>query len=245
MTSSGGGHRPDISMRQAALIAATCLLVMSALSPVGFFYLFPRLIARADILQTSQNIQAHQGLFLAGIFCYLVTFICDILVAWALYVFLRPASASLSMLVAWFRLAYASMALVALLKLVTVLRVVRTSDYLDAFGRNLQNAQIQLLLISFRYDWGFSMIVFGVHLGFLGYLVYRSGYVPKLLAALLAINGLAYLIDTLRPYLFPATALPYLPVLFFGELIFMLWLFFWGSKIQDPVADVVPIRATP
>ncbi len=240
MATAAGDHRPDTSLRQAAWTAATSLLVMSVLSPIGFFYVFPSLISRTSIAQTVQNISAHQGLFLAGIFCYLITFICDVLVAWGLFVFLRPAQASLSVLTAWFRLIYAAMALVASLKLVTVLRLVRAPDYAAAFGAASLQAQVQLLLSSFRYEWGFSMVVFAGHLLLLGVLVYRSGYVPKLLGVLLAINGVAYLVDSLRPYLFPTTPLPFLFVLFFGELIFMLWLFVRGTRIRQPTAHTRP-----
>ncbi len=235
MATATGDHRPDTSLRQAAWTAATSLLVMSVLSPIGFFYVFPRLISRTSIAQTVQNIGAHQGLFLAGIFCYLITFICDVVVAWGLFVFLRPVQASLSVLTAWFRLIYAAMALVASLKLVTVLRLVRSPDYATAFGAAPLQAQVQLLLSSFRYEWGFSMVVFAGHLLLLSVLVYRSGYVPKLLGVMLAINGVAYLVDSLRPYLFPTAQLPFLFVLFFGELIFMLWLFVWGTRIRQPV----------
>ena len=48
-----------------------------------------------------RNILAQKGLFLAGVFCYLITFICDVLVAWALYVLLMPANRSVSLLTAW------------------------------------------------------------------------------------------------------------------------------------------------
>src|SRR6266498_5630033 len=79
MATATGDHCPDTFLRQAAWTAATSLLVMSVLSPIGFFYVFPSLISRTSIAQTVQNISAHQGLFLAGIFCYLITFICDVL----------------------------------------------------------------------------------------------------------------------------------------------------------------------
>ena len=43
--------------------------------------------------------------------------------------------------------------------------------------------------------WDVALIVFGVHLLLLGYLAYRSGYVPKVFGVLLVISGLGYLID--------------------------------------------------
>ncbi|HEY6194342.1 MAG TPA: DUF4386 domain-containing protein [Candidatus Eisenbacteria bacterium] len=227
-------RRPGTSLRHAAVIAASGLLVMSVLSPVGYFYIFPKLIVRADVVQTIGNIAAHQGLFLTGICCFLVTFIADIVVGWALYVFLRPVNAAVSLLTAWFRLAYATMALVSLLKPVTALRLSRSPEFATSFGADQLHAQVQLLLLSFRYDWSFSLLVFALHLGMLAYLVYRSGYVPKLVGVLLAITSAGYMVDSLRAYLFPDVTVPYLFVAFFGELIFMVWLFVRGSRLEDP-----------
>src|SRR5215469_14350850 len=137
---------------------------MSVLSPIAFFGIFPRIVVRTDVGLTMQNIAAHRGLYLAGIFCYLITFVADVLVAWALFLFLRPANAALSLLAAWFRVVYAILGLSLLFKLVTVFRLVVAGDYARVFGLPQLSAQVQLLLLEFRYGWGFSMLVFAIHL---------------------------------------------------------------------------------
>jgi hypothetical protein len=227
-------RNPGTTLPQAALIAGVGLLVMTVTAPVAEFYVYPKLIVPGSIDQTSRNIQANQGLFLAGVLCYLIAFICDVLVAWALYVFLRPVNTSVSLLTAWFRLVYTVIALFALLNLVTVLRLLNTPNYLTLVGSDQLYAQVRLLLDSFRDQWGIGFVFFGIHLGTLGYLVYRSGYIPKILGILLTIAGLGYLIDNLSPYLLPNADLRFLMITFFGELIFMLWLLIRGSKIEDP-----------
>ena len=83
-----------------------------------------------------------------------------------------------------------------------------------------------VLLMTFRYEWSFSMVVFAVHLLLLSYLVYKSGYVPKLIGILLGVNGVGFLVDTAQP--FAGMTVPYLFIAFFGELVFMVWLFFRG-----------------
>ena len=231
-------HNQGITLRRAALIAGFGILIAVMTAPFAEFYINPRLIVPGDIEQTAQNILANQGLFLGGIFCFLITFISDVVIAWALYVLLRPVNKSVSLLTAWFRLVYTLMALFALLNHVTVLRLLNTPDYLTLFGSDQLHAQVKLLLNSFGYEWGIGAVVFGIHLGMLGYLVYRSGYIPKILGILLAIAGLGYLIDNLRPYLFPNADLGFLIITFFGELIFMLWLLIRGSKIKDPTREL-------
>ena len=221
-------------MRQAALIAGFAYL----LSPVSYaeFSIYPKLVLPGNIEQTAQNIVAHQGLFLAAIFCYLITFIEDVVIAWALYVLLVPVNRSVSLLTAWFRLVYTAIALFGWLNLVTVYRLLHTPDYLTLFGSSQLHAQVQLLLNSFRYDWSMSLVIFGIHLVLLGYLICRSGYIPRIIGILLVIDGLGWVIDSLQPYLYPHAHLRFLFITFFGELIFMLWLLIRGWKIQEPAA---------
>jgi Domain of unknown function (DUF4386) len=98
-------------------------------------------------------------------------------------------------------------------------------------------AQVDLPLHSFRYDWSFSLIVFGVHLCPLGYLLYRSGYAAwtsKVVGALLVIAGLGWIVTELQPYLYPQTDLGWLFFTSLGELVFMLWLLIAGWKLKAP-----------
>lgn len=145
--------------------------------PVAFaeFFLWPKLVIPGNIEQTVQNIVAHGGLFVAAMLCYLITLILDVVIAWALYVLLVPVNRSVSLLTAWFRLVYTVIALFSLLNLVTVYRLLSTPDYLTTFGSGPLHAQVRLLLNTYRYDSSMSLLIFGIHLGLLGYLIYRSG----------------------------------------------------------------------
>jgi len=223
-----------IALSQAALIAGIGLLIMVCVTPFAELYVMPKLMAKGDIAATVQNIGAHKGLFLAGIFAYLITFICDVVVAWALYFLLIPVNRSLSLLAAWLRLVYAVIAFVAVGKLVTIFRVLSSPKYLEAFGSVQLHAHVQLLLNSFYYEWGMGLLLFGIYLGLLSCLVYRSGYIPKTMGALLAIAALGWVIDSLGPYLYPNADLGFLMITFLGEVIFMLWLLVRGRKLEDP-----------
>ena len=227
--------RPEqgISLRQAALVAGFGLLVMVVAAPFAEFFVYTKLVVPGNIEATVQNIRANGGLLLAGIFAYLIVFIFDVIVAWALYVLLIPVNRSLSLLTAWFRLVYTAIALFAMLKLVTVYRLLHTPDYAASFGPEQLQAQVELLLNAFRYEWGFGLILFGIHLVLLGYLVYRSGYIPKILGILLVIAGSGWVVYELGPFLFPNADLGFLFITFSLEVIFMLWLLIRGWKIQE------------
>jgi len=198
------------------------------------FALYPKVVIPGDIVQTSQNITAHGGTFVAAILCYLVTFIDDLVIAWALYFLLAPANRAMSLLTAWFRLMYTAVALFGLLNLVTAYRILHNPDYLTFFGADQLHAEVKLLLDSFRYDWSIALVIFGIHLVLLGWLVYKSGYIPRILGILLVINGLGWVVDSLKPYLYPDAHLRFIFVTYFAELIFMAWLLIRGWKIQEP-----------
>ncbi len=223
-----------MSLRQAALVAGFAYL----LDPDSYaeYSLYPKLVIPGNIEQTVQNIAAHGHIFVAIIFCYLICFIGDVVIAWALYILLAPVNRAVSLLAAWFQLVYAAIALSGLMNLVTVYRLLNTPDYLTAFGSAQLHAQVMLLLHTFRYDWSMSLVLFGIHLVLLGCLICRSGYIPWILGVILVINGLGWVIDSLSPYLFPNAHLGFISITFVGELFFMLWLLIRGWKIQEPTA---------
>ena len=229
-----------LTLRQAALVAGFAYL----LSPVttAEFSIMPKLVIQGNIEQTVQNLSAHHGQFVAAILCYFITFLEDIVIAWALYYLLAPVNKSMSLLTAWFRLVYTAIVLVGWLNLVSVYHLLNTPDYVTLFGKSPLHAQVQLLLRSFRDDWSVSLIIFGIHLVLLGYLIYRSGYIHWIIGILLIVDGLGWITDSLQPFLYPNAHLGFLFITFFGELVFMLWLLIMGWRLKVPIS---PVQSTP
>jgi len=221
------------SLGSAALIAGIGLLIMVIAAPFAEIFVYPKLVVPGNAAETVRNIMANMTLFTSAIFGYLITFICDLLVAWALYVLLKPVNKNLSLITAGFRWVYTGIALVALLNLVTVLRLLNTSDTLSLLQPDQLHTQVMLSLSAFRTQWHFGLLFFGIHLGLLGYLVFRSKYIPRILGVLLIIAGLGYLLTSLKPFLFPDINLDFAEYTFYGELIFMLWLLIKGPRIKE------------
>ena len=226
------------SLSTFAFIAGLGILLMAA-SPFAEFLVYQKLVIPGNAAQTAQNILAHQVLFRVGILSYLFNFICDIVVAWALYGLLKPVNQSFSLLTAWFQLVYATIGLVATINLVSVLRLLTTADYLKVFGSDQLHTQVMLSLHAFRDGWSFGFFFFAIHLICLGYLVYRSGYIPKFAGICLVIAGSGYLVNTLQPFLFPNVNISYITITYFGELVFMFWLLIKGLKIKEPNPETV------
>src|ERR1044071_9976361 len=83
------------SLARAAILAGIGLLIMVIAAPFAEIYVLPKLIVPANAAETVKNILANQTLFTSAIFGYLITFICDLVVAWALYVLLIPVNKNL------------------------------------------------------------------------------------------------------------------------------------------------------
>lgn len=222
-----------ISLGTAALIAGFAILTMVIAAPFAELFVYPKLIVPGNAAETAKNIIANKSLFISAIFAYLITFTCDLLASWALYVLLKPVNEYLSLLTAWFRLVFTVIAIVALLNLVTVLRLLDNADYLAVFKPDELHAQVILSLNAFRYGFHFGILFFSIHLGLLGYLVFKSKYIPKIMGVLLIISGLGYFMTTLKPFLFPNINIDFAVYTFYGELIFMLWLLIKGSRIKE------------
>jgi len=223
-----------ITVRQAALIVVIGMVVTTFGVPIAEFIVWPNLVDPESIEQTVRNIRANEGPFLFASFAYLSGFVGDVLVAWALYFLLRPVSRSLSALTAGFRAVQAVVAIGAVLNLFTAFRLLQTES-LAALGSDQLHAQVLVLLSSFGYEWSLALVVFGIHLSLLGYLVYRSGYIPRLVGIALAIAGTGYVIYHLRPYLYPDAEIGFVFAAFFGELVFLVWLAIWGWRIPEPI----------
>ncbi len=229
-------RRDGLTLRQAALTAGIAYLLMPVI--LAEFFINPRLIVSGDIEQTARNIVAHGKLFVVAILCYLVTLILDVIIAWALYYLLAPADRALSLLAACFRLIYTAVALVAVLNLTNVYRLLTSPVFAKAFGPGPLHAQALFLLNSYRYEWSVSLIVFALHLGLVGFLIYRSGYIPKIIGVLFVLDAIGWVIHPLKPYLYPSAPIGFIPLLGFVELLLPLWLVIRGGKLAEPEAPV-------
>jgi hypothetical protein len=220
-------------LRRAAVVTVIVLLGTNIGVPIAEFLIWPSLVDPSSIARTVANIRANEAAYLFASFIYLVAFAGDVVVAWALYYLLRPVNQSLAALTAALRAFQAGVSFMAALHLFTAFGLLH-SGYLAALGADQVQSQVLVLLRSFRAEWGLALVVFGVHLGLLGYLVYRSGYIPRLVGVALALAGLGYVVQNLQPYLFAGADIGWIFTLAIGELVFIVWLAIWGWRLELP-----------
>lgn len=228
----------DISLRKAAIVAGIGLLIMAILAPFANFFVLQSLIVPGDAEATANNIIASERLFRISICSFLIVAILDVVVAWALYVLLKPVNKSLSLLSAWFRLVYAAIFGIALVNLFNVLQLLSGAKYLTVFEPDQLHAQVMLFINAFNNGWDIGLVIFGLHLFVLGYLVFKSGYFPRILGILVIVASLGYLIDSFGKFLLPNYNITIAMFTFIGEVLLIFWLLWRGIKGFDKKLEI-------
>lgn len=160
------------------------------------FFVREGLVVTDDAQTTAANIAESEGLFRLGMASFLVIFLVDVVVAWALYIVFRRANRDVSLVAAWFRLVYTLFLGVALIYFFQALQFLSGSGFLESFDTAQREAQALVALDTFNSAWLIGLAAFGVHLIVLGGLILRSGAAPKALGYVLIVAGAAYVIDT-------------------------------------------------
>jgi Domain of unknown function (DUF4386) len=234
-STTGNGQTADHSKGRFALVAAFGLLFMALLAPFAQFGVLEALIVPADAVATTTNLLASAGLFRAAIAAFLIIAILDIVVAWGLYVLLRPMNESLALLVAWLRVAYAAVFAYALVNLLDVAQLLQGATPTGIASAQVQ-AQVASSIASFNNGWDLGLAIFGLHLVGLGALLFKAVDFPKVLGALVSLAGVGYLADSFGTVLVPGYTLTISVFTFIGEALLIIWLFkvaITGSRVAD------------
>jgi hypothetical protein len=220
----------SVSTRTAAMIVGSGLLLMAILAPFANFYALGTLVVANDANATANNIVGSSELFRIGISCLLIVAVLDVIVAWALHILLEPVNKSLSLLAAWFRVVYAAVFAIALMPLLSVVQLLSGAEYLKGLETNQLHAQVMLSLSAFKAGWDLGLVIFGCHLLVLGYVLFKSAFVPQWLAVLVSIAGIGYLADSFGKFLIPNYNITLAAFTFVGEFLLIFWLLWRGIK---------------
>ena len=231
------GRIANLSPRNAALVAGISYIPVFVIGIFANFFVLEELVVTGDAATTVNNIIGSESLFRMGIAGFVIIGIFDLVVAWGLYVFLKPINKDLALLAAWLRLTYTIIAGVALISLFIVLDLLSGADYLAGLGSDQLSAQVMIFLNAYEFGWRIGIVFFGLHVLAVGYLIFRSGYIPRILGILLMIATIGYLVSTFSSFLlsnFAEYETVFLVILavpaVIAELSLTIWLLLKGGK---------------
>jgi hypothetical protein len=225
------GRAVETSPRLWARIAGAFYLITIIAGVFAEVFVRGALVVRDDAAATANNILAHESLYRLGLAADLVMLASYIAVTVLLYELFKPSGGNLSLVAAFFSLVGIAVLAVNSLNHLAPLVLLGGAHFLSAFEPNQLQA---LALVSLRmHARGYSVggVFFGVYMLLLGYLVLRSGFLPRILGVLMAAGGLSNLTDSFAILLLPnlAARLPDISMLGgIAELSLTLWLIVLG-----------------
>lgn len=225
-------NNTETSPNRTARIAGFLYLLLVPLGFFGTMYI-PSITVPGNALVTVNNIMAHTVLFRLSILSALITPIVTVLVALFLYKLLKPVNKNQAVLMVIFALAAAPIAMLNELNHFAVLLLLNGSDYLKTFSVEQLHSQVMFFLDLSHYGASITAIFWGLWLFPMGYLVFKSDFLPRIIGILLIIAGFGYVIDSIALFLLPDLNIDFTQFTFIGELLFLLWLLFKGVDVEQ------------
>jgi hypothetical protein len=212
------------SPRLMGRLVAVCYFVITA---AGFdiFFVLRKLVVRGDAAATATNILSHEALFLAGSAVALLGVAAALGVTALWYRLFEPVSRTVSLSAALFSLTGCTIQASGLVFHLAPLVVLANQPYLAAFKPEQSQALALVFLNTYGYAYNLSLVFFGFYLLQIGYLTFRSTFLPRWLGVIVAL-GVGW-VTFLYPPLARALS-PYIILSSVGEFLLVVWLLVKG-----------------
>ncbi|MCP4359903.1 MAG: DUF4386 domain-containing protein [Chloroflexi bacterium] len=207
-----------------ARIAGFLYLLLVPLGIFGIMYVPNIVIVSGNISETVSNIVANESLFRLSIVSALLVQLVNLAVVLLLYKLLNPVNKNVA------RLMVAFIALAVPIAMLNELN--NGAVLLLANSPEQPNNLIALFLDLHEYGVQIAGIFWGLWLFPMGYLVFKSNYIPKIIGIFLMIGCFGYLVDSFIFILSPDFGVAFSEFLFIGEVLLPLWLLIKGVNVE-------------
>jgi len=216
---------PRVKARAAGVFWLMTILTGAFAAIVG-----GSLVVSGDAAATAANILAQAALFRLGTAANLVATACYVAATLLVYELLKPVNRSISLLAAFFSLVGCAVGALSSLFDFAPFVLLRGAQYLSVFTVE----QLQALALMFLRLGGqagnIGLVFFGLQCLLVGYLIFRSTFLPRIVGGLMAFGGLGWLTFLWPPlanYLSPYILAPGIV----GEGSLSLWLIVIGVNV--------------
>jgi hypothetical protein len=191
--------------------------------------------------QVYQAMMTNEGSFRLALVVALTSGFLFLMVAWGLYVLLRPVNRNLALLFLLLNAVGVAIQGASMLSLISAMLQGDAASNMQAYSAAQLEGLAYLSINVYKAGFVTAQLFFGTWLFPLGYLVYRSGFLPRFLGVLLVLDGIAVLVWFLQALLvpdYPAIRYPGLALSFVAEVGLALWLLVKGVKVVDSGASL-------
>jgi hypothetical protein len=221
------------SPQKTARFAAFVFLIILFLGMSTELFIRPGMIVPGDAAATVKNIAASESLFRLSLVSDLIRQALLMLLPLVLYKLLEPVNKNIASLMVIFALVSVPISMLNELNHFAALLLSSGAGYLTAFKADQLNTLVMFFLELRKYGTSIPQVL-SLWVLLLGYLVFKSGFLPKILGILLMIGGLCYTVQAVLFFLFPNfDSMIFGLFAFIGELIFYLWLLIKGINVKE------------
>jgi len=226
------------SLKKTARVAGGLYLLVIVFGMFAELYVNLRLIVPGDAAVTASNITSSETLFRIGFMSGLFHHTCFLLLVLVFYKLLKPVNKNLAALMVVLGLGAVPIMMLNMLNQFAVLLLLSGTDYLTVFTVEQLQALALLFLDFHSYGYFIAGMFSGLFLLPLGYLIFKSGYIPKVLGVLLMLGCFGYLTELFIVFVFPSyEMISYLgfAVAIIAELSITFWLLLKGIKDKNEI----------
>ena len=224
------------SLKNTGRLAGLLYLILAITGAYGIMYVPSKIIVRGDGVTTASNMVANELLFRTGIVSQLISVTIFLIMALVLYRLFKQVNEHQAKLMVAFVIVQVPIVFLIETFNLTAIMILKGEVLKTYTSGQLSNGAMVFLkthgygIMILETFWGLWLIPFGQ-------LVYKSGFIPRILGVLLVIAGIGYTIDSFTFILFPNyrsfTKLPAFTFSAIGEISTILWLLIKGVKSNE------------
>lgn len=181
-----------------------------------------------DAALTAHQILASETLYRLGFVADIVGGVSYLFVTWLLYELFKRVNQPVSLLAALFSVVGIAIGGVTSAAHLAPLYLLKGAPYLASFSVSQLQTLALLSLKLHTLGYQIALVFFGFYCLLLGYLIVRSTLVPNVIGALIAVAGLALLLNSFIAFVSPPVSHSVANYFFaldgLGEIALMLWL---------------------
>jgi hypothetical protein len=244
MTKNSIETRPNLYAR----IGGALYLVIIALGIFSQVFVRDRVSVAGDAVATAANLTSMETLWRAGIATEVLMAIATVMLAMVYYYLLRPVHKEINLLAVLLRMTSVAVQTGALVYLLLALYPLLNPAFTKTFAPDQLAAFASMAIRSHSYGYSMALLFTGCTFLVHGWLIFKSGYLPKFLGVLIEIAGIGYISNGFAQILFPNVAgLVFMTIIlpvFIGETTLSLWLLIRGVNTDKWNASVASARRT-
>ncbi len=212
-------HEVGTPPRVLSRLGGVLYLIVIVLGIFQEAFVRERIVESGDAATTAANIRSMESLWRLGIASEFLLLICAVGLALILLALLRPVSRELALLAVFFNLVSLAIEGAVALDLLAALVPLGNAEYLRAFQPEQLHVMVSLSVEMHSYGFGIALLFFGCECLVLGYLIFRSGFLPKAVGILMQGAGACYLTNSFAMISLPTSQIDFCPRSWFLPLL--------------------------